>query len=259
MSEVPETNKVYIYPQSSCPCYDCRKIENSIVSKSNVNPSNLGVSDCPNIPKPLSCVERVNMGQNIEPGHSTKFGPQDIKVLNPNNYLSKYEPFDSVQCDCSGCDKVMYASWDPRLWSETRSEYQTLNRPPISGSVKLKDVYNDDLRDYGRGYGSYSDINAGQIAYYSDKSRENPYYPPLFAHPVKVDRNLYRDPMGAIKPEYPRIVQDKNKATHPMFNKDLYGLTFIRDTNVHREDILTGQMAQRNQQRWEPRWEAQWK
>ena len=53
--------------------------------------------------------------------------------------------------------------------------------------------------------------------------------------------------MGSIKPTYVRKeVQAPNQCYNP--------LSFIRDSAVHREDILAGQMAQMNQMKWAPRW-----
>jgi hypothetical protein len=116
------------------------------------------------------------------------------------------------------------------------------------------------MKGYGQGYKTYSDITAGQVLYYTDKSREDAYYRPLFSQPVETSTVVYRDPMGAMKPEYPRIVPYENPMTSSPatngcnFGENEYCLSFIKDTQQHREDILASQMAKRNQQRWMPRW-----
>jgi len=57
--------------------------------------------------------------------------------------------------------------------------------------------------------------------------------------------------MGSIKPEYPRIVENTQYIGDDQCNAEGYGLTWLRDSQKHREDIMTSQMAKQNQSRYE--------
>jgi len=146
------------------------------------------------------------------------------------------------------------SSWDPRLYSATHGDYITLDKPPLESKVPLNEIYNKNLKNYGQNYRTYSDVNAGNVLYYVDKSREDPYYSPLFAQPARVGTVVYKDPMGAMKPEYPRIVKNSELIGNDQCDTEGYCLTWMRDTQKFREDILSGIMAPINQQRWSPRW-----
>ena len=80
-----------------------------------------------------------------------------------------------------------------------------LDRPPLTGDVKLKDVYNKDLKAYGQDYKSYKDIHAGQYQYYVDKQLTDPYYEPVYAIRSNVTKSVFKDPMGAMRPQYDRV------------------------------------------------------
>jgi len=250
------TDRVYIYPQSSCTCYNCttnKKYES--VKNTNGKPSNLSVRGC-SVPSHFDCYNRKYVGTNTQPKDSQEM---KINYINPQAYTQNYaKSFMAVDCKepdaCRQCPNPQYGSWDPRTWSATRNQYITFETPPLDGSIKLKDIYNDNLKGYGQNYQTYSDINAGQIVYYVDKSREDAYYRPLFNENVQVDTLVYKDPMDAMKPEYPRVTPYKNPITDESCNYGEYCLSFIKDTNMFREDILASNMVKINQQRWMPRW-----
>lgn len=248
--ENKDEDRLYMYPKSSCTCYNCTKEKYSFPRG---NPSNLAVKSC-DISPYFSCFDRRSINSNQQPIQSEE---KNITFINPESYTKKYsKQFSIIDCkQKSGhCTETQYASWDPRTWSATRNQYLTFDRPPLDSTPKLKDIYNDDLKGYGKNYQSYKDINAGQIIYYTDKSREDAYYRPLFNETVKVGTIIYKDPMGAIKPEYPRSTQYTNPITDDNCNYGEYNLSYIKDTNMHREDILSSQMTKINQQRWMPRW-----
>ena len=144
---------------------------------------------------------------------------------------------------------------DPRLYSSTRANYLPLDRPPIDGDVKLNRLYSTQLDGYGSGFMPYDTIRDGQIVYYIDKSIENPYFEPVFGEPAKISKVLYKDPMGAMKPEYNRtpLVNTENPAITTAKSYPSC-LSFIQDTQSFREDLLSHQMNKRNQERWMPRW-----
>jgi hypothetical protein len=244
------TDRVYLYPKTSCPCIDCSKSFD--IPKGPQ--TNLSVEGCKVSPY-FDCHSRVEFGRSVQPREKKGY-----KEINPQVYLDKQAPyFNPVKCDKNGsCPDITYASWDPRLWSGAHQTYITLDRPPMESSVRLKNVYRKDLDCYGTGYMPYDTIRDGQITYYIDKSREDPFYKPLFATKAQEVSMLYKDPMGAMKPEYNRypLVNTENPTvTTPEYYPDC--LSYIQDTQSHREDLNSLQMRKRNQERWMPRWAPQ--
>jgi hypothetical protein len=244
--------KVFDYSKSSCNCYKCADYTYSYVSKGV--PTNMSIRNC-ETPEMLECYDRKLFRSDIEPTNE----PDSYAHINPqvvhNNYAND---FKQINCsDNTTCPSVQYASKDPRLISVAHSgQVLTLDRPPINGSVDLSKISTDTgLDGYGQKYNTYSDINAGDILYYINKSRKDPFYTPLFSTSANVYGTLYRDPMGVIRPQYER---EPLKHSDP-FNttKESYDgcLSWIRDSQEHREDILSKNMRKYNEQRWEPRWE----
>ena len=155
--------------------------------------------------------------------------------------------YNNVTKGCRGG----YVSSDPRLISAVHSgDKIILDRPPLFGEVKLKDIYTDpSLDNYGKRYRNYADIKTGQIMYYFDKSISGNYFNPVFVNEsVAVGRN-YRDPMDSYKPSYERLpVKDKNRQGY----KEC--LSFLADTNESREDLISFQMKKMNRQKYAARW-----
>lgn len=248
-------DRVYMYPKSSCNCYDCKSEPPHFPPKKGV-PTNLSVRDC-DVSNYYDCYDRRVIDTRKQP--EQKSGK--YQWINPEAYSKSYSKSFAMAVDCrhpqDHCDKCpepQFGTWDPRTWSATHNQYLTFDRPPLESTPKLKDIYNEELRGYGQGYRTYSDITAGQILYYTDPSREDAYYKPLFSHPVETSTVVYQDPMGAMKPEYPRQVPFSNPVTDNKCDYGEYCLSWIRDSQMHREDILASQMAKRNQERWMPRW-----
>jgi ribosomal protein S27E len=242
------TDIIYDYPQSSCKCYNCS--EDIQHSPSNGIPTNLSVRNC-NVSSYYDCHFRKQFGNNIQPNPKTGF-----KLLNPQAMLEKYSPeFQKMKCrDDKNCSTV-YASNDPRLIDIPRSQVMPLNLPPIDGSVPLIDVNTSSvLNNYGQGYRTYSDINAGQITYYVDKSIEDPFFKPNFVTSAEMSSAIYKDPMGGMKPQYERFPLKCNNPINTDNTQHDYCLSWMDDTTSHREDIMARQMRKRNEQRWEPRW-----
>ena len=215
-------------------------------------PTNMSIRNC-KIPRVLDTHDRMLFRYDIEPKKDHGY-----VYLNPLALQTKYATdFFPVQClGQQSCSKVQYKSNDPRLISATRGgDVLTLDNPPIDSKISINKIYTDkNLDNYGKSYRTYSDINAGQITYYIDKSIQDPFFTPLFSTPISSQGILYRDPMGALKPQYER------EPLHPRdpinSNKDYYkgGLSWIEDSQEHREDLLSKQMRKHNEQRWAPRW-----
>lgn len=246
------SNVVYKYPLSSCNCYKCTQNEYPVDEKGV--PTNMSVRNCKVDDPYFDCYNtRQFSSTNIQP--NTKDG---FTALNPQVYKEKYaKDFYPSQYEGTGsCPSLQWTSPDPRLISVTHfGQVQTLSNPPIDSTMRLDQLAGDEkLNGYGQNYGSYGDINAGQILYYTDHSREDPYYKPLFTESSDVTGKLYQDPMGALKPMYDRVPVVHND---PMGAKrDNYSgkLSWIQDSTSHREDIMARQMTVHNQQRWMPRW-----
>lgn len=214
-------------------------------------PTNMSVRNC-NF-QPYKCFNEYPLKTDIEPADKSGY-----TLLNPDHFSKMYDKSftkTKVNCPTKGCEEVYYSP-DPRLISVPHSgQVLPLDRPPITAEIKLDTIYNPELTNYGKNYGTYTDINAGQILYYIDKSREDPFYEPLFSKEARMLNTLYRDPMNAMKPQYDRCPIEP--CNNPLMNKDkeYFGkLSWIDDSTEHREDILARQMRKRNEQRWEPRW-----
>ena len=243
-------NSIETYPLSSCKCYNCDT--NKINLNENGIPTNLSVTNC-EVPKNFGCADRAIFYNGIEP-----IKMSGIKNINPQAISEKYSR-NFYKIDCKNdfnCPTTQYIANDPRLRNAATGQTLTLNVPPITSGMKLREIpVQKRLDGYGQNYKTYSDINAGQILYYVDKSIQQPFFTPNFVSPAETTRVLYQDPMDAMKPEYIRKPVFNTNPVGPQ--RDVYedGLSFLQDTNSHREDILSKQMAVRNQQRWEPRWQ----
>jgi len=248
------------------PYYDCYNYK---PFKNQIEPAN----------KPSSMRAMLSPEKGNHPDHpdySTNFSPSYI--LNSIQSAQNSQGFFPIECSnkCSdnnapisatssnkninrqdGCPPVTWVSNDARLLDVPRNSLLQLDRPPYNSGMFLhKDpytkensmkIYDEKYKNYGQCYSDYSDITAGDIYYYVDKSREDAYYEPNFTIPMQTNGFVFKDPMDNFKPVYKREV---NKFPDETYSK----LSWIRDSAFHREDIMAGQMAVANQQRYEPRY-----
>lgn len=245
-------NIIYDYPKSSCRCYNCTDTAYSY--ESTGLPSNMSVVNC-EIPAMYDCYNNLPFGCDIQPQDNHGY-----TMINPQVFDQQYSSdFQSVKCpEKQGCPEVQYASKDPRLISVAHSgQVLTLDRPPITNNIQLKNISQDKSLDgYGQKYSTYSDINAGQIAYYTNKAQEDAFFLPNFTISARVCKSVYKDPMGALLPTYQR---EPLKNNNPLdTKKDTYegGLSWIQDSMEHREDLMSRQMGPQLEQRWLPRWKS---
>ena len=240
---------VYIYPKTFCSNNNCDK-EYSIQKG---NPTNLSVSNG-EVPSFFNCYSKVELNKRISP---VKEDINNIYLLNPNQYNNKIAVgFDKV--DCKTNSTPTYISTDPRLYNSARAEYLHLDRPPIDGNIKLKDIYNKNLNHYSLSSKPYTEIDDGQISYYIDDSIANAFHKPVYSEQSTQITNLYQDPMGSIKPEYNReaLINTENPTT--TLRKDFpEHLSFIQDTQSFREDLTALQQRKNNQTKWSARWQEQ--
>jgi hypothetical protein len=238
-------NIIYNYPKTSAQqCNFDGKLNQCGI------PSNMSVTNC-NFDN--TNFTRREFRNNIEP--ALKSGYYN---LNPQsrNYATDIYP---IYPRTPGCDKTQYAGLDPRLYNNANNDLITLNLPPITSEIYLDQLLTDkSLNNYGQNYTSYSDINAGQIMYYIDRSEEDPITLPVFALSADVTGNVYKDPMDSFKPEYIRKpLTCDNPIGAPTRTDYQGGLSFMEDTLNFREDIISKQMAKQNQMSWNLRWPVQ--
>jgi hypothetical protein len=234
------------YPKSSCNCYDCEY--NDYKFPDSGYPTNMSVRNC-NFSPYYNCYNKKPFKVQNEPDNLKGF-----TYFNPDT-LTYDNTFEQVECPYDK-NKIVYASTDPRLVGVPQGgQVQTLDRPPVNSAIKLADIYNENLRNYGKNYRTYTDIKSGQIVYYVDKEIQDAFFNPLFENNSTSVGTIYVDPMGSIKPQYDRI---------PIYNNNLLdtdnnthykgGLSWIQDSCESREDLIALQMRKHNQSRYEPRW-----
>jgi hypothetical protein len=243
------TAVVYDYPKSSCDCYTC---DSNITPSVGVGrPTNTSVLGC-QTPEFYKCGgNNASFSNSLGPNPKHGIAPINPQVLTDNRATD----FTETVCKGRGCD-VSYYSEDPRLIDVIRTSTLALDKPPIDGSIPLRDVNTDErLNCYGANYKGYSDINAGQVMYYIDKSIEDPFFSPVFATTAETTGYLFQDPMGAMKPHYNRTpITCDNPITRSRCKGYEGGLSWIQDSGNQREDIISKQMSFTNQQKWASRW-----
>ena len=239
---------VYNYPKSSCDCYDCNNQDFS--EPSQQIPSNMSVKNCDFDKKYWNCFDTKPFRADIEPVDKRGRYP-----INPSVLTDKYSKgFATVSSP--GEYKQVTAPFDGRIIDNARGKLlMRFHNPPIDGSVPLDKIYTDPiLNDYGKHYRTYSDVNSGQILYYNDASIEDPFFGPNFVSSAWTDGYLYKDPMGAMKPQYLRTPVRNDNPIGSIRNNYEGDLSWMQDSLSHRQDIMGLQMRKANEQRWMPRW-----
>jgi len=246
------TDSVYLYPKTLCPTGQCGNSYPIPQGKSG-SPiqTNLSVENCKVSPY-FDCYSKVLLKNQLQPQDT-----QGWYDLNPQAYTDKISPdFNRVACKtASTCPQPSYISMDPRLYDSPRADYLPLDRPPMNGDVRLKDVYNEEWDGYGQGFQPYNQIRDGQITYYIDKSIQSPFFKPVWSEPAEEELILYQDPMGAMKSEANRrpLVNTENPVTATTASYP-YCLSFIQDSATQREDLMSYQQRKNNQEKWTVRW-----
>lgn len=253
---------IYLYPKTSCSLGTCKASypipqgppTNLSVADSQAN-SSAALPTQKLVSPYFDCYYTAELQKNIQPICDT-----GTRVLNPQMYTSKIaEGFDKVGCSVAKGvpGGTTFISRDPRQFNAARAEYLPIDTPPIDGDVRLKNIYNEEYDNYGNlgGFQPYSTIKDGQIMYYLDHSIADAFYHPVFSEPAQQTLNLYKDPMGAMKPEANRkaLINTENPATtQPTFYP--YCLSSIQDSQSYREDLMALQQRKHNQEKWSVRW-----
>jgi hypothetical protein len=109
------------------------------------------------------------------------------------------------------------------------------------------------MKEYGKKYNDYSDVKAGQIVYYIDKSIEDANYLPVYTNNAYVKGVMYKDPMDGMNPQYIRTPVIKTDLLDTKNNKTNQ-LSWIRDSLESREDLINLQQQKYNKQKYSSRW-----
>jgi hypothetical protein len=184
------------------------------------------------------------------PGPVRKGKQYDITNLNNQTYKAATD-FYSVDCanpsDCNS--NRTYVAFDQRLFDPIRNIVTKLDSIPYDGEITMDQVYDPKYvrKGYGKGYETYSDIDAGQILYYNDATIANPYFNPNFIIPNNTYTQLMRTPMGSIEPQYYNVNTQKSL-------RNLGCNRWVQDSLFNREDLMSRQMSLMNKQNWSARW-----
>lgn len=162
--------------------------------------------------------------------------------LDNSSYLTLNQNQLKFAKDFYPTDQGTYTSLDPRLIDPIRGSRMTLNAPAFDGTLMSADRY-DSTDVVTQTYQTYENIHGGQVYYYLDSYMMQPYASPNFQLRSTVTPDVYRDPMGALKPEYVRT---------PITNAAyISGYRNDQDALSYREDIMSLQMRKRNQSDWQ--------
>ena len=255
------TDIIYDYPKSSCDCWKCNqdKCNQDNYNQDNCtsyldNSTNMYFNNHCIFSKYNDCYDKNTFRVDKEPFYKSGNVILNPSVLTTDKFDKTFKAVNTEDCPNSFSGTTTYISSDPRLYNQGGTWLQ-LDRPPLNSTIKLSSLNIDkSLNNYGKGYTSYSDINTGQYVYYINKEREDPFYKPLFSKEAISIGTMYKDPMGSIKPQYNRIPLNQNNETDETDETNEYALSFMKDTQFHREDILALQMRKKNEQRYEPLW-----
>ena len=242
--------KLYNYPQSSCPCEKCPEgpVENvNLPYPKNVIQSSLSLNNC-ETQDLYTCTDTRTTRETNEP---TLPEPDKITILNPDFGLFYAKDFQEENCQDNYCPRV-FATRDPRLIDQARSQMLSLDRPVYTGvdanPVLMENLYDNANNAFAaKPYKTYSDINSGDYRYFVDKQLADAFPTPLFEIESAVQDQVYIDPMGGVKPQY-------TKRPLTINNRNISDYQFDRDEIAFREDIMSSQMTKMNYRDWNKAW-----
>jgi len=140
-------------------------------------------------------------------------------------------------CDPRICNSAVFISGDPRLLHMARNDGPlALDNLPRNGKVQIGDADNLNRNQGVTIHDSYATIKNGDVIYYYSKDLSIPFISQLFSKPELVFREQYVDPMGTLKPHFSRMPMSRPKS-----------LSWIQDSQFHREDLMSKQIWNRNQ------------
>jgi hypothetical protein len=246
------------YPKSSCNTCKCSTKDNFDIPIGS--PSNMSVPGC-NFSDYYNCYPKRVFKIQETPNNKEGNYLINKSLLKNIKYDPTFKPINAKDCPRSNCSGTTWLASDPRLYNAVSSQWMQLDSPPIESTPKLNTlITNKDLDKYGQRYRSYKDVDAGYIKYYIDRDIEDAFFKPNFPTEGTSVGVMYQDPMGSMKPQYDLI--PLKSFGNPLTDDKCdvagdYGLSFMKDTQFHREDLNSRQMRVINQQRYSPRWTGQ--
>ena len=180
------------------------------------------------------------------------------KILNPKLVQKKYKNSDFDKINFLGSDAYITSIPDGSVKSSFHDGQYTIVDVPYRDSGvdlnQLGNIYNDDFKGYRTTYQNYDQIEGGDITYYVDKQNAVPFISPLFSSDFNSTSVLYKDPMGGVHPVY---IRRPNKPTNKITGRNTFefGLSWVEDTNEHREDMMARNLQKINKNRWDTRWD----
>ena len=222
----------YKYPETNC--WECTKNSTPIsIQEQDLLLSQLNCKDFN-----FNC-NNYEIKKNTEPLQYN----YDTRILNKNNDKLNYSSsYHKIKNNYNGYNYDTYINKDPRLKHGMRTGHiLELDKPPINSFINSKDIYNNNLENYGQKYNNISDINAGDIIYYDNNLiKKKSFYTPIFDTKTTNNYNIYKDPMDNISIQNTRnALQNHNPMSIKEFKNKNINLSFISDTEEHRQDLLS--------------------
>jgi hypothetical protein len=157
--------------------------------------------------------------------------------------IDKNKSFVSSSCSSN----IGWISKDASAMDAQRTTRLCLDSVPMNSYIKdYNNIYSStsDITRYKSLYYHREDL-PGQIQYYVDPEMTNPFFSPLFPKNVKAYGSIYVDPMNNVHYDFRRPFKQP-------LNCDDCDIAEIRDSQSHREDILSHIMRERNRKEYEP-------
>lgn len=152
---------------------------------------------------------------------------------------------------------------NPTTLDSARALRMVFDRPNYTGQVNIgmrgpSEIYTPMYDRLGRGYSTYTDINAGDIRYYIDATEKDAYSTPNYTTPAAVRSSVYVDPMENAKPVYDRapLTDYMWRPLKSTPQSTIYDAcdSFTHDQLEFRQDIMARQQEKMNQRNWVYRW-----
>jgi len=216
-------------------------VDRSIYNCSNTRVTRLGKGPPPNTDNVMILNKSFGLTE------ASNFFPDKV-----DTEMMEYVGEDGIQfinVQSPKCSDTVCATYcDPRVRDARTGDLIKLDRVPYTGHTALENVYNEDLRGYGKNYRSYQDIHAGQIRYYVPEEDKEFNQRPVYTLESNTVQTIREDPMGGLIPEYKR-----EPLSRGILNASRYQDT--RDQLQYRENIMDGIMWQQNKTDYGVLWE----
>ena len=179
-----------------------------------------------------------NIGITYNPQNAPVFLDQ---VQNNNMNMPLYTRIDPQLVRSDGTKGQIDAQ---PLRTEYSANYS--NYIPAAGSIDFENIYDPRFNSYGDPYRSYSDVNLGQVQYYT--SDIDSFKQPNFIQRSNVEFVEFRTPQNDVWPEYNRTASLDDMRPKAVSQYDA-------DALFHRQDMIEHQMSKINRESWQQRYQ----